>query len=229
MSIVLNAEVRDDTGKGASRRLRHANKLPAIVYGTGKDPVNLTLLQKDVQHELGNESFYTQIIELNVDGKTEEVLLSDLQHHPARMDILHIDFQRIDAKKAVHVHIPLHFIGEDVAPGVKHEGGAISHVITDVEVECLPKDLPEYIEVDLSEMHLGDIIHLSDLKMPSGVEVLELKQGEEHDAAVASLHVRKVVEEPEEVIEAAEEAGEEGEAAAEPQAKEEGEEGEAKE
>ncbi len=229
MSILLNAEVRTDTGKGASRRLRHANKLPAILYGKGIDPVNLTLLQKDVQHELDNESFYTQIIELNVDGKKEEVLLRDLQHHPARMDILHIDFQRVDAKKVVHVHIPLHFVNEDVAPGVKTEGGAISHVITDVEVECLPKDLPEYIEVDLSDLHLNDIIHLSDLKMPSSVEVLALKQGEEYDTAVASCHVRKVVAEPEEAVEAAEAAPEEAaEAPAEePQAKEEG--GEAEE
>ena len=228
MSIVLNAEVRTDMGKGASRRLRRAQKLPAIVYGKGIDPVNLTLLQKDVQHELDNESFYTQIIELNVGGKKEEVLLRDLQHHPARMDILHIDFQRVDVNKAVHVHIPLHFINEDVAPGVKSEGGAISHVITDVEVECLPKDLPEFIDVDLTDMHLNDIIHLSDLKMPSGVEVLALKQGEEYDTAVVSCHVRKVVAEPEEVVEAAEAAPEEAEAPAEePQAKEEG--GEAEE
>ena len=210
MSIVLNAELRTDMGKGASRRLRRANKLPAIVYGAGKEPENLTLEQKDVQYELQHEAFYTQVLELNVNGKKQDVLLRDLQHHPFRQDILHMDFQRVEAKKEVHVNVPLHFINEDVAPGVKQEGGAISHVVTEVEVVCLPKDIPEFIEVDLSELHMGEIVHLSDLKMPAGVEVLALKQGEEYDSAVASIHARKAAAEPE----AIEEAGEEAEEAA---------------
>jgi large subunit ribosomal protein L25 len=202
MSIVLNAEMRDDMGKGASRRLRHANKLPAIVYGAGKDPENLTLEQKEVQYHLQNEAFYTQVLELNVGGKKQDVLLRDLQHHPYRQDILHMDLQRVEAKKEVHVNVPLHFINEDIAPGVKQEGGAISHVVTEVVVACLPKDIPEFIDVDFSELHIGDIVHLSDLKMPAGVEVLELRQGEEHDSAVASIHARKVAEEPEAIEEA---------------------------
>ena len=210
MTIELNAETRTDKGKGASRRLRRVNKLPAIVYGAGKDPENLTLLQKDIQHELQHEAFYTQIIELNVDGKKQDVLLRDLQHHPFKQDILHIDFQRVEAKKEVHVNVPLHFINEEVAPGVKQEGGAISHVITEVEVVCLPKDIPEFIEVDLSDMHMGQILHLSDLKLPAGVEVFALKQGEEHDTAVANIHARKGGAEPGEEYEAggAEEGGE---------------------
>ena len=216
MSIELNAELRTDMGKGASRRLRRANKLPAIVYGAGKDPENLTLEQKDVQHQLQNEAFYTQVLDLNIAGKTTEVLVRDLQHHPFKMDILHIDFQRVDAKKEVHVNVPLHFEGEDVAPGVKQEGGAVSHVVTEVEVVCLPKDIPEFIVVDMSELHLDEIIHLSDLKLPEGVEILELRQGEEHDSAVASIHARKVAAEPEEGEAAAEEGGEA------PEAKEEG-------
>ena len=215
MSIVLNAELRTDMGKGASRRLRRANKLPAIVYGAGKDPENLTLEQKDVQHELQHEAFFTQVLELNVGGKKQEVLLKDLQHHPFRQDILHMDFQRVDAKKEVHVNVPLHFINEDVAPGVKQEGGAVSHVVSEVVVVCLPKDIPEFIEVDLGELHMGEIVHLSDLKLPAGVEVLALKQGEEHDTAVASIHVRKAAAEPEEIEEA-------GEVAEEPETKEEG-------
>jgi len=215
MSIELNAELRTEMGKGASRRLRHANKIPAIVYGAGKDPENLTLEQKDVQYELQHEAFYTQVLELNIGGKKQDVLLRDLQHHPYRQDILHMDFQRVDAKKEVHVNVPLHFMNEDVAPGVKTEGGAINHVVTEVEIVCFPKDIPEYIEVDLSELHMGEIVHLSDLKMPKGVEVLALKQGEEHDSAIASIHVRKVVEEHEEIEEA-------GEAAEEPETKEEG-------
>jgi len=219
MSIVLNAETRDDMGKGASRRLRHANKLPAIVYGAGKDPQNLTLEQKEVQYHLQNEAFYTQVLELNVGGKKQDVLLRDLQHHPYRLDVLHMDLQRVEAKKEVHVNVPLHFINEDVAPGVKTEGGAINHVVTEVVIACLPKDIPEFIEVDLGEMHMGDIFHLTDLKMPAGVEVLALRQGEEHDSAIASIHVRKVVEEHEEIEEA-------GEAAEEPETKEEGDESE---
>jgi large subunit ribosomal protein L25 len=191
MSIELNAELRNDMGKGASRRLRHANKLPGILYGAGKTPVNLTLEQKDMQYHLHNEAFYTQIITLNVGGSKEDVLLKDLQHNPARMDIMHVDFARVDAARAVHIHVPLHFVNQDIAPGVKLESGVISHVITDVEVVCLPNDIPEYIEVDLSGMHVGDILHLSDLKMPANVEVLALKQGEEHDSAVASMHTRK--------------------------------------
>jgi large subunit ribosomal protein L25 len=215
MSIELNAELRTDTGKGASRRLRHANKVPAILYGAGKDPENLTLEQKDVQYELQHEAFFTQVLELNIGGKKQDVLLRDLQHHPYKQDILHMDFQRVEAKKEMHVNVPLHFINEDIAPGVKTEGGAISHVMSEVEVVCLPKDIPEFIDVDLGELHLGEIVHLSDLKMPAGVEVFALKQGEEHDSAVASIHARKVAEEPEQA-EAA------GGAAEEPETREEG-------
>ena len=215
MSIELNAELRTDTGKGASRRLRHANKIPAILYGAGKDPENLALAQKDVQYELQHEAFFTQVLELNIGGKKQDVLLRDLQHHPYKQDIMHMDFQRVEAKKEMHVNVPLHFINEDIAPGVKTEGGAISHVMSEVEVVCLPKDIPEFIDVDLGELHLGEIVHLSDLKMPAGVEVFALKQGEEHDSAVASIHTRKVAEEPEE-------AEAPGEAAEEPETKEEG-------
>jgi large subunit ribosomal protein L25 len=215
MSIELNAELRTDTGKGASRRLRHVHKVPAIVYGAGKEPENLTLEQKDVQHELQHEAFFTQVLELNVGGKKQDVVLRDLQHHPFKQDIMHMDFQRVEAKKEMHVNVPMHFINEDIAPGVKTEGGAISHIISEVEVVCLPKDIPEFIEVDLGELHMGEIVHLSDLKLPKGVEVFALKQGEEHDSAIATIHARKVSEEPE--------AGEaEGEAAAEPETKEEG-------
>ena len=191
MSIELNAVSRDDKGKGASRRLRHAGKLPAIIYGAGKDPVSVTLEQKDVQYVLPQETFYSQVMSLNVDGKKEDVLLRDLQHHPYKLDILHMDFVRVDAKVSVHVHVPLHFIGEEVSPGVKTEGGAVNHVVMEVEVECLPKSIPSFIEVDLSEMHLNDVVHLSDLKLPKGVEILALKHGEDHDTAVAGIHIRK--------------------------------------
>ena len=215
MSVIeLNAELREGKGKGASRRLRHADKVPAILYGVGKEAVSLALLQKDVQYVLPDETFYSQVLSLKVDGKAEDVLLKDIQHHPYKQVVLHMDFQRVDANKAVHVHIPLHFIGEDVAPGVKHEGGAISHVVMEVEVVCLPKDIPAFIEVDLSEMHLGDIIHLTDINLPENVQILALTHGDvhEHDTAVANIHVRKTVEEPEEE---APEAAAEGEGDAE--------------
>jgi large subunit ribosomal protein L25 len=178
-------------GKGASRRLRHANKLPAIVYGEGKDPVAITLEQKAVQHQLPNEDFYSQILSLVIDGKAEDVLLRDIQHHPYKQDVMHMDFIRVDPKHVVHVHTPLHFIGEESSPGIKTENGVVSHIVMEVELECLPKNIPHFIEVDLSGMHVGDIIHLSDLKLPEGVQVLALKQGEEHDTAVASMHARK--------------------------------------
>jgi len=198
MSLELNATLREDKGKGASRRLRHAKILPAIVYGSGKDSVSITLQQKDVQYRLPDESFYSQVLSLNIEGKAEDVLIRDIQHHPYKMEVMHMDFIRVDAKKVVHVFSQLHFIGEDDAPGIKTEDGVVNHVVTEVELECLPKNIPEFIEVDLSEMHIGDVVHLSDLKLPKGVEVLALKQGEEHDTAVVGMHTRKVTAEVEE-------------------------------
>ncbi|MCW9013533.1 MAG: 50S ribosomal protein L25/general stress protein Ctc [Gammaproteobacteria bacterium] len=193
MSIEINAESRTDQGKGASRRLRHAEKLPAILYGAGKDPVTLTLEQKDLRPYIDDEQFYTSILDLKVDGaKAEKVIVRDMQHHPYKVDLMHIDFQRISAKEKMHIHVPLHFIGEDIAPGVKTQGGLVSHMAVEVEVECLPKDIPDFIEVDMSAMNTGDILHMSDLVMPKGVELMALKQGEGHDTAIASIHAPKV-------------------------------------
>jgi len=208
MSIELNATLREDQGKGASRRLRLTNQFPAVVYGGDKEPVSISLLQKDIQHKLPDESFYSQVLDLNIDGKTEDVLIRDIQHHPFKMSVMHMDFIRVDMNKVVHVFSQLHFSGEDVSPGVKTEDGVINHVVTEVELECLPKAIPEFIAVDLSKMHVGDIIHLSDLKLPEGVEILALKQGEEHDTAVVGMHVRKVIEEVEDVAPEAPEAPE---------------------
>lgn len=190
MSLVLNATLREVKGKGASRRLRNAKQLPAIVYGGSKDPVNIALLQKDVQHELPNEHFYSQILSLVIDGKAEDVLLRDIQHHPYKQEVVHMDFIRVIQDAVLHVHCPLHFVNESVSPGVKVEGGAVSHVLNEVEIECLPKDIPEFIEVDLSEMHVGDNYHLSDLKLPAGVEIIALRHGEDSDATVVSMQKR---------------------------------------
>ncbi len=197
MSLELIATKRDDMGKGASRRLRHAKKLPAVVYGGDKDAMSITLQQKDVQHKLPNEDFYSQVLSLDIEGAKEEVLLRDIQHHPYRQEVMHMDFIRIKQNEVVHVNTPLHFIGDEDSPGIKQEGGVVSHMFNEVEMECLPKNIPTHIEVDLSAMHVGDIIHLSDLKLPEGVAVLALKQGEEHDTAVCSMHARKVTEEEE--------------------------------
>jgi len=212
----LEAESRSDMGKGASRRLRRDGKVPAIMYGAEVDPQSITLVHSEIIKRLAHEGFYSHILTVNVDGKSTKAVLRDMQRHPAKPIIMHMDFQRVEAKKEMHVNIPLHFINEDIAPGVKTEGGAISHVMSEVEIVCLPKNIPEFIDVDLSELHMGEIVHLSDLKMPAGVEVLALKQGEEYDSAVATIHARKVAEEIEEEEEAA------GEAAAEPETREEG-------
>ena len=191
MSIELNAELRTDLGKGASRRLRHAEKMPAILYGAGKEPVGLMLEQKAVRSQQGNELFYSSVINLIVDGKPEEVIVRDVQHHPFKLDLHHIDFQRVDAKSKLHVHVPLHYIGEEKAPGVKLYGGLVSHLAVEVEVECLPKNIPEFLEVDVSAMNNGDILHLSDIKLPKGVEIMALKQGADHDTAIVSVHLPK--------------------------------------
>jgi len=199
MSIELNAETRTDEGKGASRRLRHAEKMPAIVYGAGKKPVSLVFEQKDIRAVQDSEVFYSSVIGLKIDGKkAEKVIVRDVQHHPYKMDMMHVDFQRIDAKAKMHMHVPLHFIGEDQSPGIK-TGGLMSHVVMEVEVQCLPKDLPEYIEVDVSTLDTGESIHLTELVMPKGVELMALMHGDEnHDTAVAAIHAPKVVAEVEE-------------------------------
>ena len=196
MSIELNAETRTDEGKGASRRLRHAEKMPAIVYGAGKDPVSLVFEQKDIRAHQDTEIFYSSLIELKIDGKkAEKVIVRDVQHHPYKIDMMHVDFQRVDAKSKMHMHVPIHFIGEEESPGVK-TGGQVNHVVMEVEVVCLPKDIPEYIEVDISALDTGDSIHLTEMVMPKGVELMALMHGDEnHDTAVVAIHTPKVVAE----------------------------------
>ena len=193
-SFLINAEMREDLGKGASRRLRHAGKVPAIIYGFGGEPVSVTLEHSKIIHNLEEETFYSQILEISLNGKTESVVLRDLQRHPAKALIMHMDFQRVNENEAMHVHIPLHFIGEDICPGVKLESGAVSHQTTEVEISCLPKDLIEFIEVDVSALNIGDSIHLTDLKLPEGVSLVALSHGEGHDQTVVTVHVTKTVE-----------------------------------
>lgn len=191
----VSAEVRHDKGKGASRRLRRQEKVPGIVYGGGKEPVSLALVHKDLAKSLQSEAFYSSILTLKAGKKKERVILKALQRHPYKPVIMHVDFQRVRMDEKIHMNVPLHFVGADVAPGVKEEGGVFSHSVSEVEVSCLPDALPEFIEVDVSAMKLNDIVHLSDLKLPEGVESVALTH--EDDKSVASIHLPRVEAEPE--------------------------------
>jgi len=190
ISFELNAEPRSDMGKGASRRLRQAGKVPAILYGGDKEPETLTLSHNELLRNLQHEAFYSHILTVKSAGGTTSAILRDLQRHPSKPVILHVDLQRVSATEKLRTQVPLHFIGEDKSPGVK-AGGMVSHETTEVEVECLPKDLPEFIEVDLSAVDVGETIHLSDLQLPAGVTLLELARGEDHDQGVATIHAKR--------------------------------------
>ncbi len=186
VAFELNAEPRHAVGKGASRRLRRQGRVPAVLYGADKASETLSFVQYDILHQLGNEAFYSHILQVNIGSRREQAILRDLQRHPYKPMILHMDLQRVTADEKVRVHVPLHFINEDIAPGVKQQGGAISHFRIEVEVSCLPGDLPEFIEVNLAELPMGEAIHLSQLKLPAGVEIVELSA--EHDVPVVSIH-----------------------------------------
>ena len=182
--FTLQATRRDDKGKGASRRLRRlADQVPGIVYGGKKDPAPITLTQKDIAH----------IIDLQIDGKGEDVILKAVQRHPARPIILHVDFLRVDKSQKLTVRVPLHFLNEESCKGVKLQGGKVTHNMVDLEIQCLPADLPEYIEVDLANLELDDILHISDIPLPEGVESIALAHGEDHDLPVVAIHKPKAV------------------------------------
>ncbi len=193
----ITAEVRSDLGKGASRRLRREGKVPAVLYGADKDPVSLTLDHNDFFHHLENESFYSHILNIDVAGKKEKAVLKDMQRHPAKPIIMHADFMRVSDKEKLKMFVPVHFINEEQAPGVK-KGGLVTHNITEVEIQCLPKDLPEYLEADLADLDMEQILHLTDIKLPSGVELVELLHGEDHNQPIAAIHKTRASKEAEE-------------------------------
>ena len=200
MKFELEAEVRADVGKGASRRLRHADKVPAVVYGGGEKSISLTLDHSKTLNALSHEAFYSHILNLKVGKSTEKVILKDVQRDPAKPRIAHVDFLRVRADQKLTMHVPLHFIGEENAPGL-NEGGVFSHLMSDVEVSCLPANLPEFIEVDVSGMMLDQSLHLSNLTLPKGVELVAFAHGAEgHDHPIVSIHIPRVIEE--EVVEA---------------------------
>jgi len=193
----LDAEMRDDLGKGASRRLRRENKIPAVLYGAGRPAWPLTLNEFQLVRNLQEEAFYAAIIELTLDGKQQKVFLRDLQRHPAKEKVLHVDLQRVRDDVEMTVVLPLHFLNEDISHGVKMEGGQIMHNAVDIEVTCLPGALPEFIEVDMADIKLGESVHLSSIKLPEGVISTQLSYGEDHDQSIASIIATKA----EEVIE----------------------------
>ena len=204
MKITVTAEKRDAKGTGASRRLRRNGKVPGILYGNHKDAVSIVLDSKTLHQQFHKEAFHASILELSTDGTTESVLLRDYQLEPVKGTILHVDFQRVNQNEKIHVNVPFHFINEDIAKGVKLEGGVISHIMTEVDISCLPKDLPQFIEVNLEDLGLGESVHLSELKLPEGVELTALT--EENDPAITTIAKPKV-QKADDPSEASEEAG----------------------
>ena len=187
-SFIVVAETRVDEGKGASRRLRRLEgKMPAVIYGTDQDAQSLTLIRKDFEYMLENEACFSSILEVQVDGKAQNAIIKDIQRHPAKGFPMHADFLRVRMDQAIKVNVPLHFINEEQCTGVKLGGGMIQKQATDIEIQCLPKDLPEYLEVDMLEVELGGIVHLSDITLPEGAIATALELGDDHDLAIASV------------------------------------------
>ena len=209
----LVAEFRQDQGKGASRRLRRQGKIPAILYGGGRPPRALSLDHNKVLQQLDQEAFASSILTVRVGDQAQAAVVKDVQRHPAKRQVLHMDLQRIVESERIRMQVPLRFVGEQTAPGVKQGGGSLMKLLTHVEISCLPKDLPEYLEVDVSSLGLDEMLYLSDIKTPEGVEITELTYGEEHDDAVVSIHViRATADEaaPEEAAPESPEATEQG-------------------
>ncbi|MCY7313662.1 MAG: 50S ribosomal protein L25/general stress protein Ctc [Pseudoxanthomonas sp.] len=206
----IKVQRREDEGKGASRRLRHAGTVPAIVYGGELKPVSIQLNHNEVWLASQNDWFYASILDLSLGGDVQRVLLRDMQRHPFKQQIMHMDFQRVNENETLRVAVPLRFLNEDKSPAGKAAEVVVTHELNEVEISCLPKDLPEFIEIDLGALEVGVVLHLSDLKLPSGVEIPELKLGKEHDVAVVIAKYGQ---------EEAEEAGEAAAAAEVPAAK----------
>lgn len=188
----IEAELRHDRGKGASRRLRRAGKFPGVVYGAHQDAVAIQLPHNEMLLHTQHEAFYSHILTLKIDGKPERVVVKDIQRHPYKPFLQHMDFLRVSETETLTVRVPLHFINEERCAGVKQEGGVIAHLMADLEVTCLPKDLPEYIEVDVEPLNVGDTIHLGELKMPASVEIAALLHGGDAEQAVVQVNAPRV-------------------------------------
>lgn len=206
--FVLDAKRRNGDGRGASRRLRRENRVPAVLYGADGETLSLEIDANQLARQLENEAFYSHVLTLNVEGREEKAVLKALQHHPSERILLHADFQRTREDKPIAVHVPLHYLNEDRCVGVRQGGGAISKILTELEVTCLPRYLPEYIEIDIGELRLGETVHLGDLAMPEGVEIYALRHGGDPSQPVVQVHAPRVVAEPEEEAAEAAEAAE---------------------
>lgn len=196
----LHADVRSEHGKGAVRRLRRTGRIPAIMYGAGKEPMPIELAENLIRRQLSNEAFFSHVLTVNVDGREERAVIKSLQRHPATERILHLDLLRVSETQRITMLVPIHFENEEDSPG-RRAGGSISHHATEVEITCLPRDLPEYLSVDTVHMNIGDSIHLSQIVLPEGVEIPALAHGPEHDQPVVSIQMSRVTEveeEPEE-------------------------------
>lgn len=210
--FVIEAFPRDDQGKGASRRLRREErKIPAIIYGGNKEATPVSIWHNELKKDLENEAFFSHILTIDIQGKKESVILKDLQRHPYKPILTHADFQRVDKDHEIHVNVPLHFLNEDKAPVVKLQGGVITHQLNEVEVICLPQDLPEFIEIDVMDLEMDQTLHLSDLKMPKGVRSAALQHGEDYDQAVVSVHLPRGAKVDDNAEEGGEEEGEDKE------------------
>lgn len=195
MRFEIQCEARQGTGRAANRELRSSGRVPAIVYGGGRQPEALSLDQNSLFHQMEREAFYTSILTLKVGSETHAVVVKEVQRHPAREDVIHLDFQRIVEDEELTLNVPIHFLNEATARGVKEQGGAIEHTMTDVEITCLPKHLPEFVEVDLANVGLNEIVHLSDIAFPEGVTSVALSHGQ--DLPVASIQLPRQQEEDE--------------------------------
>ena len=212
-AIIVSAEKRSEQGKGASRRLRRNGQVPAILYGADADPVAIALNHNVLEKQLHNPAFASSILNIELDGEKIPAIIKDLQRHPAKPKIVHADFQRVSARDPIRVSVPLDFVGEEEAPGIKRQSGVATHALNEVEVSCLPGDLPESVRVDMSKLKVGDSVHLSDLKLPQGVEIIALGQGADHDIQVAAIEATRATAtsgalEEEEEAESTEEGGE---------------------
>ncbi|AXV65656.1 MULTISPECIES: 50S ribosomal protein L25/general stress protein Ctc [Pseudoalteromonas] len=187
-TYTYNAELRTETGTGASRRLRREDKVPAILYGADKEAASIVLAHKDMIKAQEDEGFYTHILTLNIGGESVEAILKDIQRHPFKPKITHLDFQRVDASHKLHTKVPVHFIGEEK---VTKAGNTVVHQLTEIEITCLPKSLPEFVEVNVADLVAGDSIHLSDLKLPAGVSSVELAKGADHDQSIVTVKANK--------------------------------------
>ena len=185
----LETTLRTDLGKGASRRLRRTGMVPGIIYGGSEEPTSVSISHNVLSRKLQDEAFYSHILTINVDGKKQKAVLKDLHRHPARDEVLHIDLQRVSENEVIHMNVPVHFLNEEEAPGAK-AGGQIVHAFTSLEVACKAKDLPEFIEVDLSAVELGGSIHLSEIKLSKGVTLVELSHGASHDQSIVSIKAK---------------------------------------